>query len=78
MENKRDIRLYQYSAGGLQKVGRNKTGLRPHLFESVEKCEEHIEWLRNKYKSSYKADDNTQYLVIEYFGSYESKILKLL
>jgi hypothetical protein len=41
MENKRDIRLYQYSAGGLQKVGRNKTGPRPHLFESVEKCEEH-------------------------------------
>ena len=32
---KRDLRVYQYNSGQLQKVGRGKTGPRPHIFEDL-------------------------------------------
>ena len=72
MENpNRDIRLYQYTPGQLVKQGKGKTGPRPHIFNSVEACESHIEMLRNR-KFRY------QYVIVEYFGTYESTILKVV
>jgi len=74
MENaKRDIRLYEYDNGTLRKTGRGKTGARPHLFDTIEKCEGHIAFLREKYKSN----ASKQYLIVEYFGAYDSQIIKL-
>lgn len=70
---KKDIRLYEYDNGIMKKTGRGKLGLRPHLFETLEECEGHIQFLREKYKSN----PNTQYLIVEYFGSYHSRIVKL-
>ena len=78
MENKRDIRLYEYATGTLRKVGRGKTGNRPHMFESVEKCEEHISNIQSRHRKIYQKDDDTQYLIIEYFGAFRSKIIKIV
>jgi len=75
MENKkRDFRLYEYENGTLRKVGRGKTGPRPHQFDEYEKCENHVDFLRHKYKSH----ANTQFLIIEYIGPYNSSIMRLL
>jgi hypothetical protein len=78
MENKKDIRLYEYVTGTLRKVGKGKTGTRPHIFDSIEKCESHIAHLRTRYKKVYKEEDDTQYLIIEYFGVFNSKIIKIV
>lgn len=72
--NKRDFRLYQYSSGQLQKIGRGKTGARPHQFDEYEKCSNHIDFLRNKYKGY----QNTQFVITEYFGPYDSRIVTVL
>jgi hypothetical protein len=72
--NKRDFRLYQYNSGQLQKVGKGKTGARPHLFDEYEKCENHVDFLRHKYKGY----QNTQFLIVEYIGPYNSSITRLL
>ena len=75
MENvKRDFRLNQYNSGQLQKVGRGKTGPRPHLFEDYETCSNFIDLLRDKYKG-YK---ETQFVIVEYFGAYNSRIVRVL
>jgi hypothetical protein len=75
MENiKRDFRLYQYNSGQLQKVGRGKTGPRPHLFEDYDACSNFIDLLRDKYKG-YK---ETQFVIVEYFGAYNSRIVRVL
>lgn len=71
---KRDFRLYQYNSGQLQKVGRGKTGPRPHLFEDYESCLIMVDFLRWKYKG-YK---DTQFVIVEYFGAYNSRIVQIL
>lgn len=70
---KRDLRVYQYNSGQLQKVGRGKTGPRPHIFEDLSGCTNHINSLREKYKGF----GETQFMVVEYFGPYNSKIVQL-
>jgi hypothetical protein len=70
---KRDLRVYQYNCGQLQKVGRGKTGPRPHIFEDLEVCTNHINFLREKYKGF----GDTQFIVVEYFGPYNSRIVQI-
>lgn len=72
-EVKRDLRVYQYNCGQLQKVGRGKTGPRPHIFNDIEGCTNHISFLREKYKGH----KDTQFIVVEYFGPYDSKIVQM-
>jgi hypothetical protein len=75
MENtKRDFRLYQYNSGQLQKVGRGKTGPKPHLFEDYDSCLNIVDFFRDKYKG-YK---DTQFVIVEYFGAYNSRIVQVL
>lgn len=71
---KRDFRLYQYNSAQLQKVGRGKTGPRPHLFEDYESCSNMVDFLRDKYKGYV----DTQFVIIEYFGAYNSRIVRVL
>ena len=70
---KRDLRVYQYNCGQLQKVGKGKTGSRPHIFENIAVCANHINFLREKYEGFRE----TQFMVVEYFGPYNSKIVQL-
>lgn len=72
--NKRDFRLYQYNSGQLQKIGKGKTGPRPHQFSELDICSNHVDYLRHKYKG-YR---DTQFIVVEYFGPYNSRIVTIL
>jgi hypothetical protein len=69
--NKQDIRLYVYYSGTLKKVGFGKNKNNPHKFSSLEECEKHILYLRTTRLSS------KQYVIVEYFDDYTSKILKI-
>ncbi len=69
---KRDLRVYRYNSGQLQKVGRGKTGPRPHIFEDLAGCTNHINFLREKMWHG-----ETQFIIVEYFGPYNSKIVQL-
>jgi hypothetical protein len=70
----RDIRLYYYQAGGLIK---NQGGMKKHhLFNSLEECKEYIENPKSdalKYLYSYR-----QFVIIEYFDKYKSKIIEII
>ena len=72
--NKGDFRLYHYDSGQLLKMGRGKTGTRPHLFEDYESCSNMVDFLRDKYKG-YK---DIQFVIVEYFGAYNSRIVRVL
>ena len=72
--NKREFRLYEYNCGTLRKVGRGKTGNRPHIFENFDECSNQVDLLRHKFKSY----SNTQFIVIEYFGPFNSRIVEIL
>jgi hypothetical protein len=74
-ENKKpEFRLYEYETGTLRKVGSGKTGMRPHIFETVEGCSAQVERLREKYKSY--AD--TQFVIVEYTGPFRSRIVTII
>jgi hypothetical protein len=69
-----EYRLYQYNTGQLQKVGKGKTGPRPHSFNDFVACVQHVCFLRNKYKGHEK----TQFVVVEWFGPYDDRIHVIL
>ena len=58
----RDIRLYIHDCGILQK---NRT---THKFNSLEECEEYVEKRAKKF----------QFVILEYFGKFNSKIIKVI
>ncbi len=76
MENNeaKEYRLYQYSDGTLQKVGKGLIGPRPHKFKNFGLCAYHVSFLRDKHKYHL----NTQFVVVEWFGAYDSKIFIIL
>lgn len=86
MEN-RDLRLYRYGDGQLYKHHTfSKTS---HMFKTYEECETtYIGLLNNSQKRRIKNNmepftktsppKNMQYAIIEYFGNYDSKIIKIL
>ena len=71
----RDLRLYIYETGGLVKSGKSKSKInnsQRHLFEDIEQMKHHINWLKEKSKVW------RQYIIVEYFGKYDSKILEII
>ena len=70
-EAKRDIRLYEYSgAGSINKTSSNNKG---HKFKNVDDAKDFI-----AAKNDRLFRRQTQYLIIEYTGKYESKIIEVL
>ena len=70
-ENKNpDFRLYVYESGTLRKVGSGKTGIRPHIFKTFEECSMQIYILRERYRTYV----NSQFVIIEYTGPFQSRI----
>jgi len=69
-----EYRLYFYSEGTLRKEGKGKTRLRPHQFADTISAEEHVIFLRDKYRG-YK---NTQFVIVEWFGPYNSRIYSIV
>jgi len=69
-----EYRLYMYSDGTLRKVGKGKTGPRPHQFTDFESISDHVIFLKEKYRGYQK----TQFVVVEWFGPYDSKIYTIL
>lgn len=70
----RDLRLYTYSYGNLTKFGSSKKKInnsQRHFFEDIEKLKHHIEWLSGRHT-------NTQFVIVEYFETYNSKILEVI
>lgn len=70
----RDLRLYYYESGQLIKEGRGSNQDRPHLFTDINLLKEHVDFLRNNYKSCFKK----QFVVVEYFDKYKSKIIEVI
>lgn len=75
--NDKDIRLYIYNMATLQKCKRAKQS-----FKSIEDCENFIkendEVIRKwycRYLNDYK---NFQYVIVEYTGKLDSKIIKII
>ena len=68
-----EFRLYTYGNGQLYKVGKGKTGPRPHKFKSYEECFSHVEKLKSLSRSS-----DAQYVVVHSLGSYDSKIISII
>jgi len=71
---KRDLRLYEYGYGTLKKVGSSRSKVnnsQRHFFDDIEQLKTHINWLKSKRQ-------NTQFIIIEYFGTYNSKILEII
>jgi hypothetical protein len=66
----RDIRIYKYSRGTLKKVGSGKAGLDPHFYSNEKFAVGRISYLKI-------TNPETQYLLVEYTGKYESKIIKI-
>ena len=68
----RDLRLYRYEHGRLVKEGRFKTkGLRQHYFTEIIDVDNHILELLIRRKK------NKQFVLIEYFSNFSSKIIKI-
>lgn len=72
----RDLRLYEYKSGNLHKIGRLKSDnpkRARHYFDNVEDIISHIDWFTSK-----NLHQNTQFVIIEYFDNYKSKIILLV
>ena len=70
----RDLRLYTYNSGNLTKFGSSKRKVnnsQRHFFEDIDQLRHHINWLKEK-KYRY------QFVIIEYFETYSSKILEII
>jgi len=73
---KRDLRLYYYESGSLRKHGSLKSGIRTkHFFKSEEEIQEVLDWYTI---NSNRLRINHQYVVVEYFAIYQSKIIKVI
>ena len=72
MENKEDIRLYYFGEGQLYKMGRGKTGIHKHMFNSLKECQDRIVELKKMKMHSLK---ETQFVIVKYFGVYKSQIV---
>lgn len=70
----RDLRLYYYESGQLTKEGRGSAQSRPHLFSNIDLLKEHVNFLRKNYKSCFEK----QFVVVEYFDKYKSKIIEVI
>jgi len=70
---KRDIRLYYYEDGTLRKMGKGKTGINRHIFDSIESCKERI--LKLKTLEHHSTD---QFVITEYFPNESSIILEII
>lgn len=69
----RDLRLYQLRAGVLFKFGRGKTGLKRHFYNSLEDIKDFLESLKSS-----KLRGEKQFVIVEYLGPYESKIIEII
>ena len=69
----RDIRLYTYDSGSLRKYGRGKTGVHRHFYNSMEDIEAYVDRLKSNSRNI-----GYQYIVIEYFSTYHSRIIKII
>lgn len=69
----RDLRLYQFRAGVLFKFGRGKTGLKRHFYNSLEDIKDFLESLKSS-----KLRGEKQFVIVEYLGPYESKIIETI
>lgn len=69
----RDLRLYQFRAGVLFKFGRGKTGLKRHFYDSLEDIKDFLESLKSS-----KLRGEKQFVIVEYLGPYESKIIETI
>ena len=72
----RDLRLYKYESGNLHKIGRLKTDnpkRARHYFDNVEDIISHVDWLISK-----NVCQTTQFVIIEFFDNYKSKIILLV
>ena len=68
----RDLRLYRYEHGRLVKQGGLKTrGLSQHYFSEIVDVDNHILKLPIRQKK------NKQFVLIEYFSNFRSKIIKI-
>lgn len=79
-ELSKDIRLYTYGQGTLHKLGKGKTGPRPHMFSSVEAAEADVKKRIDNHEGRY-GRDYTQYVIVEYTESdtgNRSKIVKII
>lgn len=68
----RDLRLYYYNSGNLCKFGRGKTGNRKHFYKTIEEVQNQIVWEHTKTKV------NLQFVIVEYFDNYNSKIIEVI
>lgn len=68
MEDKRDIRLYYYTAGQLKKF--NQFRGNTHNYTSLEDC---IAYIDTKILSG-----RWQFVIVEYTDKYESKIISII
>ena len=71
----KDLRLYTYESGTLKRVGNSKSDkcLRNrHYFTSIEEIESHIDKLTEKWLKG------KQFVIVEYFELYKSKIVKII
>lgn len=69
---KKDIRLYFYEHGTLRKVYPRKY----HFHHSEDEAEKTIDLLmQNNIRQKWKL---SQFLIVEYFNAYQSKILKIV
>ena len=64
----RDLRLYYYGNGQLYKLGHTK---KTHKFTTLKDCRERIKWLNSK-------NYVYQYVIIEYFGTHNSRIIEII
>jgi hypothetical protein len=69
----RDLRLYTYDSGSLIRCGRGKTGMHKHFYNSVEDIEAYIDRLKSSNRNI-----GYQYIVVEYFSTYNSRIIKII
>jgi hypothetical protein len=69
----RDLRLYTYDSGSLIKCGRGKTGMHKHFYNSVEDIEAYVDRLKSSNRNI-----GYQYIVVEYFSTYHSRIIKII
>jgi|694.fasta_scaffold00478_44 hypothetical protein len=71
----RDIRLYYYDNGTLKKNGSRKG---EHLFESIEQLKNYLEDKRNNSLRLKKFYNIVQFVIVEYFDKYKSKIIEVI
>lgn len=69
----RDLRLYTYSSGSLIRCGRGKTGIHKHFYNKIEDIEKYINKIKNV-----NGKIGGQFIIVEYFSKYHSKIIKII